>query len=258
MTTRLFETYQTVLCDPAPPTARDPRLLMESSGNLSVFYAPFEHINHQARIALVGITPGPTQMSNANLQARKTLLAGSAATQAIQSAKEVGAFSGEPMRGNLIKQLNHWGIHQWLGLEDASQLFSTSRHLVHTTSLLRYPVFNAGNDYRGTPDMTRHPLLRKYLFDHFVVEVQALEDALFIGLGPQVQKVLASLVQARMLPANRVIGGMLHPSGNCTYRINYLIGDRQAAIPHATDPEPYDQGRSAFRQRFLSAHGQAT
>ncbi|HLF96648.1 MAG TPA: hypothetical protein VI457_05850 [Methylococcaceae bacterium] len=49
----------------------------------------------------------------------------------------------------------------------------------------------------------------------------------------------------------RVIGGMLHPSGNCTYRINYLIGDRSAPVPHATNPVPYDQGRRAFRERFV-------
>lgn len=35
---------------------------------------------------------------------------------------------------------------------DSADLFSTSRHLVQTTSLLRYPVFVKDDDYRGTPD----------------------------------------------------------------------------------------------------------
>jgi hypothetical protein len=43
------------------------------------------------------------------------------------------------------------------------------------------------------------------------------------------------------------------PSGNCTYRINYLIGDRSALVPHATNPVPYDQVRRAFRERFVTA-----
>jgi hypothetical protein len=51
---------------------------------------------------------------------------------------------------------------------------------------------------------------------------------------------------------DRIIGGMLHPSGNCTYRINYLTGDRTKPIPYATNPAPYDQGRRAFQHRFLS------
>lgn len=247
----MIEKYTAALCGSAPPVVRDPRLLMDSSGSLEVFYAPFEHINYHARIALVGITPGPTQMVNANNQARRALHAGVSAAAAIQSAKEVGAFSGEPLRGNLIKQLNHWGFHQWLGLNDSTELFSTSRHLVHTTSLLRYPVFVDNSDYRGTPDMTKNALLRKYLLENFVVEVEALKDALFVGLGPQVNKVLEHLVQERVLKADRVVSGMLHPSGNCTYRINYLISDRKGAVPHATNPAPYDKGRKVFQQRFL-------
>ena len=122
---------------------------------------------------------------------------------------------------------------------------------MQTTSLLRYPVFVRDEDYRGTPDMTKHPLLRKYLVEHFAAEVEKLKDAVFVGLGPHVQKTLERLIQERVLQADRVIGGMLHPSGNCTYRINYLIGERREPIPHATNPLPYDEGRRAFQERYL-------
>ena len=67
------------------------------------------------------------------------------------------------------------------------------------------------------------------------------------------KQALDRLIQERVLNPDRVIGGMLHPSGNCTYRINYLIGDRSAPVPHATNPVPYDQGRRAFRERFVTA-----
>jgi hypothetical protein len=224
---------------------------MDASGDVKIYYAPFEHINPSARIVLVGITPGPTQMVNANNEARRVLLSGKSHAEAIRTAKSVGAFSGEPLRSNLINQLNHWGFHKWLNLSDSAALFSTSRHLVQTTSLLRYPVFVNYNDYRGNPDMTKHPMLRKYLLENFAAEVEELKDAVFVGLGPQVQKVLDRLIQERALKPDRVIGGMLHPSGNCTYRIKYLIGDRSASVPHATNPVPYDQGRRAFQDRFL-------
>lgn len=252
MNTCLIEKYASVLCDDAhPPEVRDPRLLMDASGDLKIYYAPFEYINQSARIVLVGITPGPTQMVNANNEARRALQAGKSSAEAIRDAKSVGAFSGEPLRSNLINQLNHWGFHQWLDLSDSADLIVRSHHLVQTTSLLRYPVFVKDNDYRGIPDMTKHPLLRQYLLENFAVEVEELRDAVFIGLGPQVQKVLDRLIQECVLKPDRVVGGMLHPSGNCTYRINYLIGDRSAPVPHATNPAPYDQGRRAFRERFL-------
>ena len=158
MRTDLIEKYAPVLCGATPPVVRDPRLLMDASGDVKIYYAPFEYINPSARIVLVGITPGPTQMVNANNEARRALQAGKSSVEAIQAAKSVGAFSGEPLRSNLINQLNHWGFHKWLGLTDSADLFSTSRHLVQTTSLLRYPVFVKGDDYRGSPDMTKHPL----------------------------------------------------------------------------------------------------
>jgi hypothetical protein len=182
MSIGLIERFAAILCDPKAPGVRDPRLLIDSNGPLEIYYAPFEYINPSARVVLVGITPGPTQMLNANNEARRVLLAGKSKLEAIQAAKNVGAFSGEPLRSNLTNQLNHWGFHQWLGLSDSAELFSASRHLVQTTSLLRYPVFVKGDDYRGAPDMTRHPLLRKYLLEHFAAEVNELKDAVFVGL----------------------------------------------------------------------------
>lgn len=253
MNTQLFEKYASVLRSNQTPSTRDPRLLIDSSVAVKIYYAPFEYVNPDARIVLVGITPGPTQMTNANNEARRALLAGKTSAEAIRAAKEIGAFSGEPLRSNLVNQLNHWNLQKWLGLNDAAELFSKARHLMQTTSLLRYPVFVNDDDYRGTPDMIKHPLLRKYLLENFVAEVKELKNAVFMSLGPQVQKIFDRLIQEGILSNDRVIGGLLHPSGNCTYRINYLIGDRSKPVPHATNPTTYDQGRRSFQQRFLSS-----
>jgi hypothetical protein len=249
--TELIDKYRPVIGAQTPPTVRDPRLLMAESGDVKIYYAPFEYLNPGARVVLVGITPGPTQMVNANNEARRALLAGIAPLEALRSAKSVGGFSGEPLRSNLIKELNDWGFHRWLGLQDSAQLFASARQLLQTASLLRYPVFVKDKDYRGKPDMAKHPLLRKHLLQYFVADVEKLKDAVFVGLGPEVQRTLDRLVEQRVLPADRVIGGMLHPSGNCTYRIDYLVGDRRGPVPHATNPKPYDDGRRAFQERYL-------
>lgn len=255
MKTELIEAYADALCAPQVPQVRDPRLLMAASDGVKIYYAPFEHLNPEARVVLVGITPGPTQMFNANTEARRSLLAGRSFEEAIRNAKGVGAFSGEPLRGNLVAQLNHWGFHRWMGLGDSGEMFSTARHLLHTTSLLRYPVFVNDDDYRGNPPMTKHPLLRKFLLEHFVTEVEQLKDAVFVGLGPQVQRVLDWLTTEGVLDARQIIGGMLHPSPNCTYRIKYLVGEHRGPVPHATNPAPYDQGRRAFQETYLASGG---
>ncbi len=82
MRSSLIEKFAPVLCDPRPPVVRDPRLLMDASGDVKIYYAPFEYINPSARIVLVGITPGPTQMVNANNEARRALQAGKPSTEA--------------------------------------------------------------------------------------------------------------------------------------------------------------------------------
>ena len=102
-------------------------------------------------------------------------------SDAMRKAKEAAAFSGEPMRGNLIRQMDHWGLHDWLGLRSSAELFSSARHLLQSTSLLRYPVFVKDDDYRGDPNMLTQPLLRRYLLKHFADEVRSAGTIIWNG-----------------------------------------------------------------------------
>lgn len=251
MNDSLFRKFAPVLTDPVAPKLRDERMLIDQDGTLKVYYAPFEYVNPKARIVLVGITPGPTQMVNANKEARSALQRGLSHEEAMKRAKLTASFSGEPMRSNLIKQLDHWGVPQWLSIDGAASLFGDQAHLLQSTSLLRYPTFLANKDYAGSPDMIRNPFLRKTLYDHFVEEVRLLPDAVFFSLGPKVQPVLDRLVRDGAIKPEQVAFGLLHPSGNNTYRIAYLTGDRTEPVPHATNPASYDEGRRQFRARML-------
>lgn len=49
------------LTDKSGPYQTVPAL---AAGPLEVFWAPFDHVNRRAKVVLVGITPGGTQMSN--------------------------------------------------------------------------------------------------------------------------------------------------------------------------------------------------
>lgn len=248
-----IQKFAPVLRDTVAPGARDPRLEMDHHGDLTIYYAPFEAVNPRARLVLVGITPGPTQMVNACMAARSVLQNGGRHEEAILAGKSTGAFSGEPLRSNLLRQLRHWGVHEWLQIDDVEDLFGSSRHLMQTTSLIRYPTFVGEKPYAGTPDMLRHPLLRRYLDEFFVQEVRQLPDAVFVSLGATVQRVLEALVAEGVIPRERVITGMQHPSGQSTYRINYLVGPRTEAAPHATNAASYDAGRDRFRKICLSS-----
>jgi hypothetical protein len=227
-------------------TGRTDALLMDRDGDITVHYAPFEGVNADAKLVLVGITPGPTQMTNALNSTRESLSAGMQPEEALARAKSTAAFSGDAFRNNLIRQLDHWGVNSWLGLGSCSALFHSHRHLLHSTSLLRYPVFVRGRKYEGAPNMLSSPLLRRYLHDYFVRDVCSLRSAIFIGLGSKVSAVLDVLVGQGAIEGSRVFTGLLHASPENTYRVDWLTGTRGAAAPWRTNPAAYDAGRAAF------------
>jgi len=60
---------------------------------------------------------------------------------------------------------------------------SGDAHLVHLTSILRYPVFVDGANYTGAPSPTATLLLRNQLGKWFAEEMRALWNAVFVPLG---------------------------------------------------------------------------
>lgn len=81
-------------------------LRMAGDGRFDVFYAPFDHVNPDARVVLVGITPGRVQALEAIGTARRCLLAGMSESEACERAKSAASFAG-PMRSNLVLLLDH-------------------------------------------------------------------------------------------------------------------------------------------------------
>ncbi|MGE6384734.1 hypothetical protein ACQKEN_03550 [Pseudomonas sp. NPDC078416] len=120
-------------------------LLLASEGDLQTFYSPFDHINASARIVVCGITPGSQQTRLALTEAAKQLRLGASVQHADQAAKETASFAG-PLRSNLVRVLDQVGVHTLLNIDSCACLFDTHRHLLHSTSALRYPVFVNGKD----------------------------------------------------------------------------------------------------------------
>lgn len=245
----LLQRYEAQIRSHAFRTKSDGKdcLLMDREGDYSIYYAPLDYVNTQARLVLVGITPGETQMLEALTHARAALASGADTETALRMAKKGGSFSGGQMRPNLLRQLQSWGVAEWLGIQSCDQLFAERPDLVHTTSLLKYPVFSKDKNYEGNPSMLRNPLLRRYMLEYFAREARILKDAIFFGMGPKVWEVLDWLVAESVLARENVCNGMMHPSGNNTYRLNWILSDRSLPTPSKTTPRHYDAGRRAFR-----------
>lgn len=228
------------------------KLRLAQDGDIEVCYAPFEYINPQAQVVIVGITPGRTQMLNALREARKQLDRGSDPTAVLIAAKQTGAFSGA-MRPNLVSLLDNIGINRLLKIPSCDALFGAAAHLVQTTSVLRNPVFVRGENYNGTPSMTRHPLLREQLITHFGEDAKALPNAVFVPLGEKVTEALGFLAERGMMDRNRILDGLPHPSGANAERIAYFLGRKaRNELSAKTNPDKLDEARAQLERRILA------
>lgn len=101
----------------------------ESYGNLEIYYIPFEYINENAKVILIGITPGWTQMEIAYRQVGQDLNRGLPLEQIFQNADKQASFAGT-MRINLINMLDELGLQNALRINSCSTLFGEDRKSV--------------------------------------------------------------------------------------------------------------------------------
>jgi hypothetical protein len=200
-----------------------PTMTIAQDGALRVAYAPFDHIARNARIVIVGITPGRVQAVNAVSAARNVIERGGPVPEALAEAKLTGSFSG-PLRANLVAMLDAIGVAKTLGVATTAEVFRPGSQDVHLTSALRYPVFVNGQNYNGTPDMLRTPLLRRMVETHLAEEARMLPDALWLPLGPRPEAALMHLAGQGLLDREKILSGLPHPSGANAERVAVFLG----------------------------------
>ncbi|MBB6444291.1 hypothetical protein [Bacillus benzoevorans] len=185
--------------------------------NIEIYYAPFEHINEHAKVVIAGITPGLHQMK-ISYNTVKQATGDFTDEEILHKVKKNSSFEGS-MRKNLIGMLDELQLQNFLGIFSTSELFAQKSDLVHTTSVITYPVFKAGKNYNGSsPDILKTELLKKYIVDNFVTEFQSLDNPLIIPLGVNVEKVLDFLAQQKVIKADSILSGFPHPSGGNGHR----------------------------------------
>lgn len=92
-----------------------------SADGLELYYVPFDWANRDARVVLVGITPGAYQMRRALSVAAD--LAGSDLSDddVLAACKASASFSG-PMRNLLVGMLDEIGVARGLGVASTASL----------------------------------------------------------------------------------------------------------------------------------------
>lgn len=197
--------------------------LLDKENNIEIYYSPHnEFLNPNAKVFIIGITPGFQQMSTAIATARIGLENNCDSTEIQHKCKIAARFSGS-LRKNIIAMLNDIELNNVLGIKDCKELFEDKDYLLHTTSLIPYPVLVKKQNYTGhTPKLIKSKFLMKYVYENFVYEFKSLnncEKVLLIPLGKAVEEVLIKLKSDGVISENQILLGFPHPSGANVNRV---------------------------------------
>src|SRR3546814_1861362 len=100
---------------------------------VSVHYAPFDYLNRDARVIILGITPGRQQARMATERFGARLRAGDTLKDALRSAKGYASFGGD-MRSRLVRMLDRFRVNAYLGIASCASLWSGDEHLAQFCS----------------------------------------------------------------------------------------------------------------------------
>jgi uracil DNA glycosylase superfamily protein len=196
-----------------------PEFCLYQDGPLTVYYAPLDYVNQAARIVIVGITPGWTQMEIAFRGARQDLLKGLSSDEVCRRAKQQASFAGS-MRKNLTSMLDAIELPAYLDIDSTQSLFAEHGQLLHATQAIRYPVFVEGRNYTGhTPNLLKTASLRYFIENVLTDELRSAHEAVIVPLGRSVAEVLDFLADGGHLDRDRCLFGFPHPSGANGHRV---------------------------------------
>ena len=200
---------------------------------VEVYYMPTDGLNPVAKLMLVGITPGWTQMELAYRHVRLGLDNGLEPSEAQWRARYAASFGG-PMRRNLVTMLDGIGVNALLGVPSSHVLFEDEHPHLHSTSILRHPVFVAGANFTGHASIVTHGALASTMVRNiFLRELAALPGALIVPMGDYVSALLNGLVVETLVDPRRVLFGFPHPSGANGHRKSRFEEQRDALAKKA-------------------------
>ena len=185
----------------------DEKIIFEPTG--------FGYQNTKAKVVIVGITPGNSQLK------------GEREGLDLREIKRKNAFAGS-MRPNLINMLDYVGVNNVLGIESCRSLWDEDFDKVDMTSLLKEATYELKKDgsrmmFKDVKKIVKSEKLTKMLEEGFVKDCSKYEsDVLFVACGPGVYDVLKRLQEEKKIIGTVV--GIAHPSGANTGRIQCYLG----------------------------------
>ena len=179
------------------------KFLVNKESNIEIYYAPFDYVNSKAKIMIVGITPGLQQM----LQSFEVINEG----KSLKKVKDLSSFKGS-MRTTLVKYLDELKVNKTLKIKSCESLFNKDSKQLHTTSLVKYPVFDKGKNYSGA-NILKKKMLLDFIEKNFLKELKTLKKSIIVPLGNTVSSTIEYLNSKYNLELSCFLEGFPHPSG---------------------------------------------
>jgi hypothetical protein len=207
-------------------------LTVDADGRYSIEYVPFEHVNADARLVIVGITPGATQRDEACEEAGRLLRRGLPDDEILRRVKNLAAFGGPAMRPNLERMIDALGIMDLVGGGHAAVLWEGRAHLLHATSVVPHAAFVKGKPFAGSfEEIRRVDVLRRCFERDFLPTLPHLRpDAYFIGLGPTPAAALSFAADQGLIDRSRILGWLAHPLEAARFRSISANGKSRSSV----------------------------
>ena len=186
-----------------------------------IFFEPtrFGYQNTKAKVVIVGITPGNSQLK------------GDREKLDLQEIKRMNAFAGN-MRPNLINMLDYIGVNNVLGIESCRSLWDENFDKVDMTSLLKEATYELKKDgsrmmFKDVKKIVKSEKLTAMLEEGFMKDCTKYEnDVLYVACGPGVYNMLKKFQTEGRIRGEVV--GISHPSGANIGRIQCYLGKVEA------------------------------
>jgi hypothetical protein len=192
-------------------TSDDLRLF--GTWDLAAYYAPFDHLEINARVVLVATAPPLSQAITAHRAARDALWSGLRREEAWHRAALAARPSGT-YRTNLVHMLDGLGLAEAFGVPTMRQELDGSSSRIHFTYCVRYPVLVNDLDYSGRrPKLLRYPPLRRFVDEVLARELAEIPDAIVIPVGRVAGEAVATLIEGGRVELARCLLGVPNPSG---------------------------------------------
>ena len=116
------------------------------------------------------------------------------------------------MRTTLIKYMDELKINKILKIKSCESLFNLDSKYLHTTSLVKYPVFDKGKNYSGA-NILKKKILLDFIEKNFLEELKTLKKSIIVPLGNTVSSTIEYLNSKYNLKLECFLKGFPHPSG---------------------------------------------